>query len=125
MHAAQTNVVLCLACVLLLCQPANTSAGIFSTPFGPGGQGGSVNGQILSFGTGGEVFEIQMLLDVVNQNEFDVAGAQFCSSARWLHLESLDEKPSRVYRFSGLIEKRDHQDTGITTCDCESPRIQP
>lgn len=32
-------------------------AAIFYTPFGPNGEGGTVNGQVFSFGSGGEVFE--------------------------------------------------------------------
>ncbi len=78
-RANDMHAVLCLACVLLLCQPAITSAGIFSTPFVPGGQGGSINGQILSFGSGGEVFELDAFVNITG---LDLNGASLGTSAQ-------------------------------------------
>lgn len=47
---------------LIACRTA--TAAIAYTPFGPNGEGGTVNGQVLSFGSGGEVFELDAFLAV-------------------------------------------------------------
>lgn len=64
-----------LAC--LIADPAQ--AGIFFTPFGTNGEGGSVNGQVLFFGSGGEVFELDAFVNIAGM---DLNGAAAGTSAQ-------------------------------------------
>lgn len=57
----------------------SASAAIFFTPFGPSGEGGTINGQVLSFGSGGEVFELDAFLNIAGT---DLNGATLGTSAQ-------------------------------------------
>ncbi len=74
---------------------ANTaSAAIFFTPFGASGEGGTVNGQVLAFGSGGEVFELDAFLNISGT---DLNGATLGTSAQL----SVDPLPAGLaYTFS-------------------------
>ena len=62
---------------LIACQDA--VAAIFFTPFGANGEGGIANGQVLSFGSGGEVFELDAFVNIAG---FDLNGATAGTSAQ-------------------------------------------
>jgi hypothetical protein len=68
-----------LALVFAATMPNAASATIFYTPFGPSGEGGTVNGQVLSFGSGGEVFELDAFLNIGGT---DLNGATLGTSAQ-------------------------------------------
>lgn len=69
-------------------------AGFTITPFGPNGEGGSINGQVLFFGSGGEVFELDAF---VNIGGLDLNGVAPGTSAQ-LSINSLP--PGLAYSFS-------------------------
>ncbi len=46
----------------------NAQAAMTYTPFGPNGEGGTINGQSLSFGSGGEVYELDAFLGITGQD---------------------------------------------------------
>lgn len=71
------RVISLVACVIAL--PSVGRAAIFTTPFGPNGEGGSLNGQVLFFGSGGEVFELDSFLNIAGS---DLNGAVAGSSAQ-------------------------------------------
>jgi|GEM_PF-2606989 len=66
-------------------------------PFGPNGEGGTKNGQTLTIGSGGTVFELDGFLDV---GGMDLNGAQFGVSAQL----SRDPLPAGMgYRFTNYL----------------------
>jgi len=66
-----------LIVVLNACSTAN--AAFTYTPFGANGEGGSINGQVLFFGSGGEVFELDAF---VNIGGLDLNGPALGTSAQ-------------------------------------------
>jgi hypothetical protein len=83
-----------LAVVFAATIPNTASAAIFFTPFGPSGEGGTVNGQVLSFGSGGEVFELDAFLKI---GGMDLNGATLGTSAQL----SVNPLPAGIaYSFS-------------------------
>jgi hypothetical protein len=65
--------------IVLAILAGQASAAIFTTPFGPNGEGGSLNGQVLFFGSGGEVFELDSFLGIAGS---DLNGALAGTSAQ-------------------------------------------
>lgn len=54
--------------LLAVCLSSPSLAGITFTPFGSNGEGGTINGQSLSFGSGGEVYELDAFLGITGQD---------------------------------------------------------
>ncbi len=86
----------CGALVLLLLG-ADAAHGFVFTPFGPYGGGGTINGQTMTFGTTGSVFEIDSYLNIAG---VDLNGTAFGTSAQL----SLDPLPAGLdFRFADLL----------------------
>lgn len=72
-------------------------ASILFTPFGPNGEGGTVNGQVFTFGSGGEIFEIDAFLNI---DGVDLNGGSPGTSAQL----STDPLPTGLlYSFSAEL----------------------
>lgn len=52
------------ALIFVLSASSTANAAFTHTPFGPNGEGGSINGQVLFFGSGGEVFELDAFVNI-------------------------------------------------------------
>lgn len=73
---------------------SNTYGDLVFTPFGTGGQGGSVNGQVFTFGSSGAVFELDGFISV---DGLDLNGPTFGGSAQ-LSIDALP--PGMDYKFN-------------------------
>ena len=73
--------------VVFLLAPPLEAAAISITPFGANGEGGSINGQILTIGAGGEVYELDAFVNIGGQ---DLNGGTPGTSAQL----SIDPLPS-------------------------------
>jgi len=73
------NNILVAAVFSLALATAETSRAITFGPFGPHGEGGTKNGQTMTIGPGGTVFELDGFLDI---DGMDLNGAQFGVSAQ-------------------------------------------
>jgi len=83
--------------------------GITFTPFGSTGEGGLSNGQTLTIGSGGEVFELDAFLRI---GGMDLNGANFGSSAQL----SLDALPLDLdFTFSSSLLPISLKSTGCFT----------
>jgi hypothetical protein len=65
--------------LVLLLLGANAAQGFVFTPFGPNGEGGTFNGQTMTFGATGSVFEIDSYLNIAGE---DLNGPAFGTSAQ-------------------------------------------
>lgn len=63
-RASSLRLTSCLIASLIVVCHATADAAFLTTAFGPNWEGGAINGQILSFGSGGEIFELDAFLNV-------------------------------------------------------------
>lgn len=82
-------------------------AAILFTPFGPNGEGGSANGQVLSFGSGGEVFELDAFVNIAG---FDLNGGASGTSAQL----SVNPLPAGTSLGFGVALSPDQSDLTLT-----------
>lgn len=88
---------LVLATVLFLANSGSVSAEIVFGSFGRDGEGGSANGQLFTFGSGGEFFEVDSFLNISGS---DLNGSTVGSSAQL----SIDPLPSGLsFSFTPLL----------------------
>lgn len=82
-------------------------AAITFTPFGPSGEGGSVNGQVLTFGSGGEVFELDGFINIAG---FDLNAGTIGTSAQL----SVNPLPAGVSLTFATAQSPDQSDLTLT-----------
>ena len=92
MSLVRTSAVLFVSALL-----AADAFAITADPFGPNGEGGVINGQSFSIGTGGEVFEVDGFVNIAGE---DLNGGDFGTSAQL----SIDALPAGLdYVFASEI----------------------
>jgi len=88
---------LIIGAVLISAMMSSPSLAITYDPFGPNGEGGSINGQNFTLVPGGAVFELDAFLNIAGQ---DLNGGAFGTSAQM----SLDPLPVGLnYSFSSAL----------------------
>lgn len=91
------SVCICLVSALAAALGAGNALAISFDPFGPNGEGGSINGQSFSVGSGGEVFEVDGFLNISGE---DLNGGAFGTSAQL----SIDALPTGLdYDFAAAL----------------------